>query len=158
MKTIIGFLFLLSFSLLGKAQQVLSTAAASVNNGEIKIDWTIGEPLSETLHGSNFHLTQGFNQDKLVLTSVDDDFEDLNKDIRIFPNPVYCLLTVCFDHKKYPEAQLLLYDATGKQVVRKMVAQQTETIDMEALPVGTYLLHVLSGDKMVVRTAKVLKK
>jgi len=156
MRRIVCFFILLLSVLFVNGQQVTTTAGNSGSGVGISLDWTIGETLSETLLGSTAHLTQGLHQGKLVITSINDKPE--NTLISVFPNPVSCLLNVNFGKENCLDGQLLLFDVYGKLVIRKSVSRTVETIDLEALQSGTYLLHILSVEQQALKMLKVLKK
>ena len=50
----------------GFCQQVISTAGSSGSGTGIELSWTIGEPVTATSHGTDFYLTQGFHQSRMV--------------------------------------------------------------------------------------------
>jgi hypothetical protein len=158
MRRIVCLLVLFLSALLAYGQQVVTTAGSSGTGGGIRLNWTIGETLSETLRGSAVHLTQGFHQGKLVVVSAENEIEQANG-IKVFPNPVSNSLHIGFGSNEFPDAQLLLFDAAGKRIFCKATSgQQVETIDMESFPPGTYLLHIQAVGPKVVKTVKVLKK
>lgn len=158
MKSTICLLTMLLFTNLVHGQQLWSVAGNSGSGGGISLDWTIGETLSETLHGSTVHLTQGFHQGRLIVTSIAEKLGH-SSNIKVFPNPVSFSLHIGFGSNDFPNAQLLLFDAAGNRIFYKVASgQQLETIDMEVFPPGAYLLQILSIDQKTVKTAKVLKK
>lgn len=50
------------------SQQVISSAGGTATGTGIQLSWTIGEPVTATVHGSDFYLTQGFHQSQLLST------------------------------------------------------------------------------------------
>jgi hypothetical protein len=51
---------------------VVANAGSSGNNGNISLDWTVGEPCIATLSSGNTILTQGFHQPALTQTQIID--------------------------------------------------------------------------------------
>ena len=83
----------------------------------------------------------------------DDGFENNNKpEISLFPNPVIDHVTVSFELTKSANTLINIYDLTGKLV--KSIDLQREPagninckIDVKNLRIGTYILHLISGEK-----------
>lgn len=48
------------------SQQVISTSGSSASGSGIELSWTIGEPVTATVQGLDFYLTQGFHQCNLM--------------------------------------------------------------------------------------------
>jgi len=44
------------------SQQVIATAGSTATGAGIELSWTIGEPVTATGMGSDFYLTQGYQQ------------------------------------------------------------------------------------------------
>lgn len=68
-------------------------------------------------------------------------------DIFIYPNPASSILHMVLPADTVP-LQIYITDLTGKVLLNESVAEQTqiETIDVQALSDGLYLLHLISGE------------
>ena len=101
-KTLLAGVFISSISLLS-AQEVISTQGDSYDNGTNTIDFTIGEPVIETVSDGTNDATQGFHQTNLTITNIED--LDANFSVNIYPNPtseVINLTTVSYTHLTLP--------------------------------------------------------
>jgi hypothetical protein len=49
---------------------------------------------------------------------------------------------------------LTLYDAAGRQILRRNIASTQETIDVSDLPAGNYFVHIIEGKTE--RTIKII--
>jgi membrane-bound inhibitor of C-type lysozyme len=68
MKILPIFLFTIFAGITATAQQVVASSGNSATAGGYTVAWTLGEPVIETLSGSNNILTQGMHQTNLVVT------------------------------------------------------------------------------------------
>ena len=125
---------------------VVSSSGDSYSNGNIIMDYTLGEIVIETYTNSNTILTQGFHQGDLkVTTSV------VNLDIKtkIYPNPTTNFIII--ELEKNVNAELLVYDINGKIVIKdKLNEEQKKQLDFSFLTQGNYFLHINIADKQSV--------
>lgn len=133
------FCFTNSFFAQSLTPEVISPAGTSFTNGSNVLDWTLGEPVTATLTNSDI-LTQGFQQENLIVTSLDGI--DLPAAVTIFPNPAVNTITVQFE-KAIEKCTLELYSLEGKLVWTQTVYAATlSTVDMTEHAAGTYILKV----------------
>jgi hypothetical protein len=73
--------------LLGQSivRKVIATAGTSVKVGNIQVDYTVGEPVINTLSAGSFVLTQGFQQGDPVISATHGLPENVS--LKISPNP-----------------------------------------------------------------------
>lgn len=92
-----------------------------------------------------------------ILKLGDQDLENLieKQDIRIYPNPVedYCYVEVGFEFK---EADIALYDMTGKIIQNIKTKNRVTKINTNALPQGIYLVTAKTEKKII--NGKIIKK
>jgi hypothetical protein len=84
-------------------------------------------------------LTQGFIQGTPRGTGINEDFSK-GIDARVFPNPAKSQVTVSC--KKAP-ISIEIIDLQGCKLYTKQNPQQMETLDVEHLQKGIYLLRIL---------------
>jgi len=119
------------------AQEVVSSGGESYTNASGQIDYTIGEPLIETIGDSASQLTQGFHQPVIQVTEIGDQSSDIG--MIVYPNPTNGSLTIQLN--ELPNGlKYLLFDATGKLVMSDQVRQNRSTIDMNGFASGQYVL------------------
>ncbi len=145
-------LFLLTASV--NAQEVISTQGDSYSNGSNTIDFTIGEPVTETVSDGTNDLTQGFHQTLLTITSV----EDLDVDIlvNLFPNPTaeFANLTI----EKYEGLKFQLFDVTGNLLKQAALTGSKTSVNMSEYPMGMYLLTLTNQKDKKIKTYQIIKK
>lgn len=88
MKTIILVFIALVLNIAGYSQnvypQVIATSGNSFSNSQNKVDWTLGETITETLSTSNNILTQGFQQPSYFLASTPDIVSFEIEDVKFY--------------------------------------------------------------------------
>ena len=150
MKTIIMqklLLILLCLPILGFGQvtspSVVSSSGDSYSNGNVIMDYTLGEIVVETHTNSTTILTQGFHQGILkVNTSV----ENIDIKTKVYPNPTTSFLIV--ELEKNVNADILVYDINGRLVIKdRLNDEQQKQLDFGFLKQGNYLLHINIADK-----------
>ena len=133
--------------------EVLSSAGTSFVNGSNVLDWTLGEPATATLNSGTNQLSQGFHQNDLLITAVD---ELQNTDVTVFPNPTADMVNIQFT--KTNETNVIeLYTVEGKLLSSQSVNSTTVSkVDMTTYSNGTYLLKIKNKDSKV-KTYQVIK-
>lgn len=83
--------------------------------------------------------------------------EEANSIFNVFPNPTEANITIYLKIPSAKVTQLELIDLQGKILQKSTikVGQNQETIDMEKLPAGTYMIRAVQDDKNTVK--KVVK-
>lgn len=150
--TVFAGLFLLSVAI--NAQEVISTQGDSYTNGGNTIDYTIGEPVIETVSDGTNDLTQGFHQTLLTIVGV----EDLEVDfmVSIFPNPTAELVNLKIEN--FSGMTIRLFDLLGKELQNKTLSKINSQISVTDYPKGTYLLTIINEEQKKIKTYKIIKK
>jgi len=150
MKKLLFILLCLPFIGFGQAPiltpSVVSSSGDSYSNGNIIMDYTLGEIVVETHTNSTTILTQGFHQGILkVNTSV----ENIDIKTKVYPNPTTNFLII--ELEKNVNADILVYDINGKLVIKdRLNNEQQKQLDFSFLKQGNYLLHINIADKQSV--------
>jgi hypothetical protein len=141
--------FLLCFGTI-QAQQITTSAGDFNSNTAGSVSWTLGECVTNTYVGTNFVLTQGFQQSKLLITSI----KDVSRNslvLSIYPNPTsdFVLLKVTPESSK--NLRYMLFDMNGKLLSEEKVTDSETKIPFNYLTAGTYLLKLITnGQEMQV--------
>lgn len=153
MKKIILF-NLIAISANGFGQEVISSQGEHYSGSSGSIEFTIGEPVVETVSDGNNDVTQGFHQTKLTVTAIED--HNTNFDVSIFPNPTsnYVQLNL----EDYNGIQMHLYDVSGKLVTSQQLKNQVTKIDMSNLTFGNYIITLSNTDNTLIKSYKIIKQ
>ena len=148
---------LLVFSLLSalafKAQEVTSTQGDSYSNTSGKIDFTIGEVITNTGTDGINDLTQGFHQTNWNFVSIEDHVPSY--EAIIFPNPTAEILTI--KTNMFENVNYTLCDAQGKLVIQDKLSSAKTPIQVSHLAPGAYAL-ILHNDTQNLKTFQLIKQ
>ena len=157
MKTLVLILFMISAGVASIAQQVVAGAGNSGSAGGLAVDWTLGEPVIETLEGTNNILTQGMHQTKLTVTNLD-DIVIPGLEISVYPNPTNDLLKIEVKSHGNELLSFGLFDIKGSKMVLKKMQSNSEEIDMSSYSSGIYMLNVLNHNGLHIKVCKIIKQ
>ena len=132
-------------------RQVISTVGENFQTANGSLVFTMGEIAVETFK-RDVQLSQGFQQEWVVITSIASETAD-PLDVLVYPNPTKGILNM----ESESEAQIFLYDLSGKLKITSSKPSGTGQIEMGDFPAGTYVLEVVdeAGRKRVLKIEKV---
>ena len=73
----------------------------------------------------------------------------VNVDVAIFPNPAIHQLSI--DWQEHYKAEASIFSANGQLVIERLIQQGLQTIDVQALPFGSYFLKMQTEEGWVCR-------
>ncbi|MEE4285669.1 MAG: T9SS type A sorting domain-containing protein [Mariniphaga sp.] len=156
MKPTLVFLILLFVATATIAQQVVASSGNSGSAAGYKVDWTLGEPVIETISSSGNILTQGMHQTKLLVTAIS-EMEFPGLEVKVYPNPTGRFLKIEVTQTGNEQFFYEISDITGRKSVLKKLQGNTEEIDMGSYVSGIYFLDVLSQNHKNVKVFKIIK-
>jgi len=133
---------------------LISSGGASVISGGIRMEYSIGEPIIETVSSGSNTLTQGFHQTTLSLVAIENC--TLFSEVSIYPNPSSSYIHVDIP-AEYDMLYIRLFDALGKLVAEYQDVSGAITITVEQLPIGIYYLQLINSKDTKFKTYKVVK-
>ena len=138
------------------AQLIVASSGNSGSAAGYTVDWTLGEPVIETISGSTHILTQGLHQTKLLATAISEmKFPGL--EVKVYPNPTGRFLNLEIIQTGNELFFYELTDITGRKSVLKQMHTNTEEIDMGSYVSGIYFLNVTTRNREYVTTFKIIK-
>lgn len=173
-----------------KSQQlnpsVIATQGGISKAAGIVLEWTLGEPFTESLPVSNGLYTQGFHQPMLVVTkmpaattkpaadykvteatakTVADHKKTVapslitNYKITVAPNPAQSYLIVSMNAPDTKEVILSLIDFTGRIISVKPASGKITNIRVDMTPfiAGIYLLEIRKASGELIQSFKIIK-
>jgi hypothetical protein len=138
-----------------QAQEVVTTAGSYGETTSGSLSWTIGEPVIETITNETNTLTQGFQQSKLTVTTIN-DLKVSGIELSVYPNPTNSFLSIEVKTDKQRDFLLSLFDLNGRLILQKKMAGNKQTIKMQNYKPGTYILKVTEANKEI-RTYQIVK-
>lgn len=100
---------------------------------------------------------EGFNLNwiKLSLKYANMQEDSSNKEMKVYPNPVYDTFFV--ETNTNTDKRISLYDVAGKKLIEKYSFEETTLIDTTSLSPGIYLLNV-EDENTLASSLKIIKK
>jgi hypothetical protein len=133
--------------------QVIGSAGNTATGGNTQLNWTIGEPITNTASNTNNILTQGFNQSALLITAID---EKQNSNITISPNPTADFVTINIEENELQNAQYLLHDINGKLILQNKITDKQTKLSFIDLAKAIYFVEVSTNNQKT-KTFKIIK-
>lgn len=87
--------------------------------------------------------------DDILLTNTVGDGIAIEKNIRVYPNPISDRVNFDFDFTGGEEIKI--FDFSGKIVFSKQLSYKQGSCDISTLPAGNYLLQISTSDKLITR-------
>ncbi|WP_372949712.1 T9SS type A sorting domain-containing protein [Mariniphaga sp.] len=156
MKPIFVLLALVFAAATSYAQEVVASSGNSGSAAGYTVDWTLGEPVIETIAGSGNILTQGMHQTNLLVTAVS-EMEFPGLEVKVYPNPTGRFLKIEIIQTGNEPFFYETSDITGRKSVLKQMQTNTEEIDMGSFVSGIYFLNVVSQNHKIVKVFKIIK-
>jgi hypothetical protein len=156
MKPILVLLALLFVATISYAQQAVASSGNSGSAAGFTVDWTLGEPVIETISGSANILTQGMHQTKLLVTAIG-EMAFPGVELKVYPNPTGRFLKIEVTQTGNEQFFYEISDITGRKTVMKQMQSDTEEIDMGGYVSGIYFLNILTPDREYVNIFKIIK-
>lgn len=136
------------------AQEVISSAGETKTVASYELSWTIGEPIIETVAGTN-NLTQGFHQSNLTVTAISYLLIP-ELEIKVFPNPTQAFVTIKFN--ELPEnTDFLLYDLNGRVLKQAEIYSSETILNLHEYASGSYILKLVQN-KNSIQNFKLVKR
>lgn len=137
-------------------RSVVGSAGAYYSDFNVgNLHWTLGE-ISVAYHENGSVLSEGFHQtySDLLVTALW-EAPELDLSLDVYPNPTVGQLTLEGDWNAGDQMQLL--DLQGRLLLRKELAPERETFQMDAYQAGVYFLTILRAGKTL-KTFRVVKQ
>jgi hypothetical protein len=151
-------LLVLLISSIGQAQsiskQVIGTSGKTLTNSNLKVSYTVGEPVVGIMTAGGNQLGNGYYPTlNLQALSVEDI--DMNVQIKLFPNPTSQALYV--SHSELNSFMITVVDLNGKQVYAGTI-NKDEPLDVSNYTQGMYLVTIENKAANKKNTYKIIKK
>ena len=128
------------------------------------MDWTVGEPVIETIARAQMKLTQGFHQydEKVpcnVIIEIEESPGESAEIVQVFPNPTADEITVRLGLTQEQELMIVLTDLTGRTLYSRLLEaeQVNERISLAHFPAGAYFLRITPKNGSPMDCIKVTK-
>jgi hypothetical protein len=149
---------ILTFSSLSFSQsiskQVIGTSGKTLSNSNLKLSYTVGEPVVGLMTAGGNQLGNGYYPAMdLQALSVEDNVLDVQ--LRIYPNPTSQSLYV--SHPELNSFGITIVDLNGKQLYQGTINKE-EPLDVSNYTQGMYLVTIENTTTNKKNTYKIIKK
>lgn len=124
---------------------VLNSTGGSATVGGNTYEWSVGEVVVHTVSTPSVVVTQGLLQPMPPGVSIG-NVNSIAGDIQVYPNPAKDILVLQPRLAAGGRLQYTLLDITGRTIstgeAHLLTGQEKQTINISALPPGSYLLQV----------------
>ncbi|WP_405291727.1 T9SS type A sorting domain-containing protein [Algibacter sp. Ld11] len=142
-------IFSLLISYMGNSQSIekfsIDSGGASTSADGIQMLYTIGEVNVQELSVGDIYLSEGFingDMEQITLSSNNLEFES---NFKIYPNPTSNFINI---ESNLDLDYFEMYDLQGKKVLS---SSKHETVKVEFLSKGVYLLKAYSGNNFITK-------
>ena len=124
-----------------------------------QLNFSIGEPVTPTIVGTNYILSQGFHQPEQLSVSAIPSNLEFEEKIEIFPNPTNGLLTVKSDFSFTQNIQFQIVNTLGQVLLNEnqLLGRTSVQINIHQFPAGEYYLKLTNSDRTREQSFKILK-
>ena len=151
-------IIILLVSTLGYSQsitkQVIGAAGKTLTNSNLKLSYTVGEPVVGLMTAGGNQLGNGYYPAlNLKALSVEDNVLDVQ--LKVYPNPTSQSLYV--SHPDVNSFRISIADLNGKLIYQSIINKEVP-LDVSNYTQGMYLVTVESKESNKKNTYKIIKK
>ncbi len=137
----------LLFSQLELPLQVLCIGGGTVENNDIKLEFTMGEPVADLIENSNFYINQGFQQAHFGNVDLTVPTVIINSGlITVYPNPIRDRIYIR-NSGNLKIDRIAFRDILGQTLLRIAGSGSQESIRTNSLPAGIYWMTIYLSDR-----------
>ena len=146
-------------------QSVIAPYAGSAVAGNISLDWTLGEPVVESVYTDDRLYTQGFHQPMLKVVEIKPHINSVlsprsgGMEITAVPNPVSSALILMMQDMPQKEIEVVLSNSTGQMMFTKTLNTESgkAELDLIELTPGLFFLNLYSKDHEFIKVFRIVK-
>jgi hypothetical protein len=136
------------------SKQVIGTSGKTLTNSNLKLSYTVGEPVVGLMTAGGNQLGNGYYPAMdLQALSVEDNVLDVQ--LKVYPNPTSQSLYV--SHPEMSSFGITIVDLNGKQLYQGTINKE-EPLDVSGFTQGMYLVTIENTTTNKKNTYKIIKK
>jgi hypothetical protein len=136
------------------SKQVVGTSGKTLTNSNLKLSYTVGEPVVGLMTAGGNQLGNGYYPAlDLQALSVEDNVLDVK--LRVYPNPTSQSLYVT--HPEMNSFGITIVDLNGKQLYSGIINKE-EPLDVSNYTQGMYMVTIENTTTNKKNTYKIIKK
>ncbi len=136
------------------SKTVIGTSGNTLSNSNLKVSWTIGEPIVGLMTAGGNQLGNGYySSSNIQALSIEDKSLDIQ--IKVYPNPTSQMLYV--SHPELNSVLIQISDLNGKLIYSGSI-NKDEPLDVSNYNQGMYLVTIENKESNKKNTYKIIKK
>jgi len=155
------FLFWIPLKAQLNALSLLTTTGDFFQTNEFTLSWSLGEVVTETFTGTEYLLTQGFQQPDLTPSGIVEKTSRNDWSISAYPNPCKEIVYITLIGNEVAPSDLPnrfeLYDIQGKQVLVGLVVEPELKLDLTLFKGAAYYLRLYNSQSHQSQSKLILK-
>jgi hypothetical protein len=136
------------------SKQVIGAAGATQTNSNLRVSFTVGEPVVGIMTAEGIQLGNGYYP-ALDMQTLSIEQPELELSFMLYPNPTSQALYVT--HPTLPSFHLQMVDVNGKQVFSGFI-NNNEPLDVTKFAQGIYVVVIENPENNKKNTYKIIKK
>ena len=136
------------------SKQIIGSAGTTQSNLNLKVSWTIGEPIVGLMTAGGNQLGNGYYP-TLNLQALSEEDNVLDVQLRVFPNPTTQSIYVM--HPDMNSFGITIVDLNGKQLYSGTI-NKDRPLDVSNFTKGMYLVTIENRETNKKTTYKIIKK
>lgn len=136
------------------SKQVIGSAGLTQTNNNLKVSFSIGEPVVGIMTSVNNQLGNGY-WPSLNLQSLNIEDTVFEEQLKIYPNPTSQFVFI--SHPVISLFEIIILDSNGKKMYEGFVNNE-EPLNFSNYSSGIYLLTVKNNSDNKINTYKIIKK
>ncbi len=136
------------------SKQVIGTSGKTLTNSNLKLSYTIGEPVVGLMTAGGNQLSNGYYP-ALNLQTLNVEDNALDAQLKVYPNPTSQSLYVT--HPEFNSFRITIADLNGKQLYSGKINKE-QPLDVSEYTQGMYLVTIENTTTKKKNTYKIIKK
>jgi hypothetical protein len=137
-------------------KQIIASSGNTTSNTTHQLTATIGEPIIG-LKSNTVSINQGFLAAAIITTTLSVEELITDSSIKIYPNPIVDLVHIDIANNT-GSVTATLYSITGKQVAFQKINTTRQTMNLNHLANGMYLMQLYFKETNTIKSFKIIKK
>jgi len=139
-----------------QAQQAVVSAGGIGKSGNLTVNWSIGEVMTETYVNASIKLTQGVQQPQITVKQGETATPEMRAlQISAYPNPAKDVVILSIAELGENQLTLKIFEPNGKLLRIEQITENETRISVADFATGMYLLQI-TDKKNNVQTFKIV--
>jgi hypothetical protein len=154
----IGVLVIISLGFYNlQAQDGMITSFSNVTSAGGTMNYTLGQFFQATLEGPGGSMSSGMQQPLEVLLTGIDKAEEVEMNIRVFPNPTTGEIQITLEDRDNKVLKYSLFNAAGVLLIQQELGKEPYKITLDKYRPGIYFMTLLTTRDEIL-TYKIIKR